>query len=107
MKVRLILIGMAAGLVLPLAAANAGAVLDPGLTQAGAGTDLQRGAAPTAENFGRNEDEDKGDHQGDNDHRGDNDRNCERSDHGDHDGDHRDHDDKDRDCDKSPSKPDK
>jgi hypothetical protein len=59
MKVRLTLIGMAAGLVLPLAAANAGAVVDPGLNRAGAGADLKRGA-PSAENFGRDENENNG-----------------------------------------------
>jgi hypothetical protein len=59
MKVRLTLIGMAAGLVLPLAAANAGAVVDPGPNRAGAGADLERGA-PSAENFGRNENENNG-----------------------------------------------
>jgi hypothetical protein len=83
MKLRLILIGMAAGLLLPLAAANAGAVFDPGLIQTGAGTALDRGAAPTAENFGR-KDEDKGDHD-----RGDHDRKCDKSPIG-----------KDRDCDR-------
>ena len=107
MKIRLILIGMAAGLVLPLAAANAGAVVDPGLNQAGAGTDLQRGAVPPAENFGRNEDEHKGD-PSDSDHRGDHEHECERSersDHGDGDKDHRGG--HEHDCDKSPSKPDR
>ena len=82
MNVRLILIGMVTGLLLPLAAANAGAVFNPGLTQSGAGADLVRGTTPSAGNFGRDGDEDKGDHQCDKDH----DR-----------GDHR--------CDKSPSKP--
>ena len=70
MNVRLILIGMVTGLLLPLAAANAGAVFNPGLTQTGAGADLERGAAPTAKNFGRDWDENKGD-KGDNDHKGD------------------------------------
>ncbi len=77
MKLRLILIGMAAGLLLPLAAANAGAVFDPGLSQAGASTDLGRGAAPIAENFWRSTDD-----------------NCDKDDKCDHD----------RKCDKSPSK---
>ena len=85
MKIRPIVIAMAAGLVLPLAGANARAVFDPGLNQAGAGADLQRGAAHTAENFGRTEDEGTGDK----------DRKCDDGDHGDHDDD----------CDKSPSKP--
>jgi hypothetical protein len=70
MKVRLILLGTVAGLVLPLAAANGRAIFDSGLYQAGAGADLGRGAAPIAGNFGRSEDEDKG-NQGDNDHKGD------------------------------------
>ena len=91
MKIRPIVIAMVAGLVLPLSGANAQAVFDPGLNQARAGADLQRGAAQTAENFGRTETEgskdpkhcDDGDHS---DHGGD----------GDHDGD---------DCDKSRSKP--
>ena len=72
MKVRLILVGVAAGLLLPLAAANAGAVLDPGLSQVGAGTDIGRGATLTAEKFGRSEDENKGDN-------GDHDRKCDKS----------------------------
>jgi len=55
MKIRPIVIGMAAWLLLPLAGANARAVFDPGLNQAGAGADLGRGAAPSAENFGRQE----------------------------------------------------
>jgi hypothetical protein len=59
MKFRLILLAMAAGLVLPLVAADAGALFDPGLNRAGAGAGLERGLAPTAENFGRNEDEGK------------------------------------------------
>ncbi|MFI4869925.1 MAG: hypothetical protein ACHQDD_11345 [Steroidobacterales bacterium] len=94
MNVRLILIGMAAGLLLPLAAANAGAVFDPGLNQAGAGTDLGRGAAPTAENFWRTLDED-------NDHKGDHDRKCDKSPSKNDDCDHGDNDhDKDHKCDK-------
>src|SRR5450631_1635927 len=44
MKVKMVLIGMAAGLLLPLAAGSAAAVSDPGLGQAGE-------RAPTAENF--------------------------------------------------------
>ena len=73
MKVRLILVGVAAGLLLPLAAANAGAVLDPGLRQVGAGTDVGRGAAPIAQNLWRS----VGD---DNDHdKDDHDRKCEKS----------------------------
>ena len=93
MKVRLILLGMVAGLVLPLAAANAGAIFDPGLKQAGASADLERGAAPTAENFGRNEYENKGD-QGDKDHQGDYDHKGDYDHHGD-----------DHQGDKSPCKP--
>ena len=82
MKIRPIVIAMVAGLLLPLAGANARAVFDPGLTQAGAGADLERGAVQTAENFGRKEDEDKkhkrcedGDHS-DRGHKGDD---CEKS----------------------------
>jgi hypothetical protein len=85
MKIRPIVIAMAACLVLPLAGANARAVFDPGLNQAGAGADLERGAAQTAENFGRKESDDKGPKGG----------HCDDGDHGGH-GD---------DCDKSPSKP--
>jgi hypothetical protein len=55
MKIRSIIIGLVAGMILPLAGANAGAVFDPGLNQAGAATDLARGVAPTAENFGLTE----------------------------------------------------
>jgi hypothetical protein len=124
-KVRLILIGMVAALGLPLAAANGRAVFDPDLIQTGAGAGLERGAVPAAGNFGRHEDEDKGDrdhdsdrdHDGDRDHRGDDDRQCDREHKGDmddegdrdHKGDrdhhkrHRDHDG--HDCDRSPSKP--
>jgi len=90
MKIRPIVIAMAAWLVLPLAGANARAVFDPGLNQAGVGGDLGRGAAHTAENFGRKETEDKGDPKG---------HHCDDGDHsddGDRDGD---------DCDKSRSKP--
>jgi hypothetical protein len=110
MKIRPIVIGMVAGLILPLIGANAQAVFDPGLNPAGAGADLERGAAPSAENFGRSENNDKGDHcdKGDNcRHR------CEDGDHGDKghdchrcdDGDHSDKGNKGEDCDKSKSKP--
>ena len=78
MNVRLTLIGMVTGLLLPLAAANAGAVFNPGLTQSGAGADLVRGTTPSAGNFGRDGDEDK----------------CDK-----------DHDRDDHRCDKSPSRP--
>jgi hypothetical protein len=53
MKIRPIVIGMLASLVLPLAGASARAVYDPALNQAGAGVDLDRGAAYAAENYGR------------------------------------------------------
>jgi hypothetical protein len=88
MKIRPIVIAMVAGLVLPLAGANARAVFDPGLNQVGAGADLKRGAAHPAENFGRKESDDKGNKDPKGDH-------CD-------DGDHSDHGD---DCDTSPSKP--
>ncbi len=111
MKIRPIVIAMAAWLLLPLAGASAPAVSDPGLHQAGAGADLQRGAAHPAENFGRKESEDKDD-KGDKDHKG---KHCDDGDHGDGDhgdrGDHSEHGDRggrgdhDDDCDKSPSKP--
>jgi hypothetical protein len=94
MKIRPIVIATVAWLVLPLAGANARAVFDPGLNQAGAGADLERGSAHSAENFGRKESEDKGD-QGDKDRKRDH---CDDGDHSDHGG-HGD------DCDKSPSKP--
>jgi hypothetical protein len=94
MKIRPIVIAIAAWLVLPLAGANSRAVFDPGLSRAGAGADLARGAAHTAENFGRKENEDKGD-QGDKDHKR---HHCDDGDHSDR-GDHGD------DCDTSPSKP--
>ena len=84
MKIRPIVIAMVAGLVLPLAGANARAVFDPGLNQAGAGADLERDAAHTAENFGRKEDDKR--------HK------CD-------DGTHSDRGHKGDDCDKSPSKP--
>jgi hypothetical protein len=114
MKIRPIVIGMVAWLLLPLASANATAsVFDPGLNRAGAGADLERGITHTAENFGRKENDDKGDHC---DH-GDKDDHCHHCDHGDKDdhchhcddGDHDDKGDKgdkgDKDCDRSPSKP--
>jgi hypothetical protein len=106
MKIKPVVIGMVAWLLLPLAGANAPAVSDPGLSLAGAGADLARGAAHPAENFGRKENEDKGDK----DHKG---KHCDDGDHGDG-GDHGDHSDRgdhggrgghDDDCDKSPSKP--
>ena len=50
MKIRPIVIATVAGLLLPLAGANARAVFDPGLNQAGVPISS---AAPTAENFGR------------------------------------------------------
>jgi hypothetical protein len=59
MKARLALIGMIAGLLLLLAAVDAGAVTNSGLNQAGAGANLERSTAPTAKNFGRTEDEGK------------------------------------------------
>ena len=52
MKIRPIVIATVAGLLLPLAGANARAVFDPGLNQAGVPIS---NAAPTAENFGRQE----------------------------------------------------
>jgi hypothetical protein len=54
MKIRPIVIAMVAWLVLPLAGANARAVSDPGLNQAGVPISS---AAHTAENFGRIETE--------------------------------------------------
>jgi hypothetical protein len=89
MKIRPIVIAMAAWLVLPLVGANARAVFDPDLNRAGAGADLERGAAPTAESFGRTETEGGKDPKGDD---------CDDGDHSDHGG-HGD------DCDKSPSNP--
>ena len=94
MKIRPVVIGMVAWLLLPLAGASAPAVSDPGLNQAGAGADLQRGAAYPAENFGRKENEDKGDK----DHKG---KHCDDGDHSDRGGRGGDDDD----CDKSRSKP--
>ena len=91
MKIRPIVIAMVAGLLLPLAGANARAVSDPGLNQAGAGADLERGAAQTAENFGRAETAG----QGSKDPKGNH---CDGGDHTDHGG----HGDQ---CDKDPSKP--
>ena len=109
MKIKPVVIGMVAWLLLPLAGANAPAVSDPGLNQAGAGADLQLGAAQTAENFGRKENEDKSDEGA----KDDKDRKRHHCDDGDHSdggdrGDHSDRGDRgDRgdDCEKSPSKP--
>jgi hypothetical protein len=53
MKIRPIVVGMVVSLVLPLAGASARAVYDPGLNRAGAGVDLDRSAAYSAENYGR------------------------------------------------------
>ena len=103
MKIRPIVIAMVAWLLLPLAGASAPAAFDPGLSQAGAGADLQRGAAHPAENFGRKENEDKGD-KDDKDHNG---KHCDDGDHSDR-GDHSERGDRgghDDDCDKSRSKP--
>jgi hypothetical protein len=107
MKLRLILIGVVAALVLPLAAANAGAVLDPGLNWAGAGADLERGTAPTAENFGRQEDEDKDDqhHKHHKCHRDDKGDHANWDDRGDKDDHCCDRDDRGDKCERSPSKP--
>ena len=109
MKIRPVVIGMVAWLLLPLAGANAPAVSDPGLNQAGVGADLARGAAHPAENFGRKENEDKGDKDDKDgkDHKG---KHCDDGDHSDHSdrGDHGEHGGRgghDDDCDKSPSKP--
>ena len=57
MKIRPIVIAMVAGLLLPLAGANARAVFDPGLNQAGVPISSD---APTAENFGRIQTENQG-----------------------------------------------
>ena len=95
-------------MLLPLAGANAPAVSDPGLNQAGAGADLQRGAEQTAENFGRKENEDKGDKDDKDgkDHKG---KHCDDGDHSDSDhsgrGEHGGRGGHDDDCEKSPSKP--
>ena|ERR1700730_8762172 len=99
MKIRPIIIGLAASMILPLAA-SAGAVFEPGLIQAGAGIELERGLAP-AENFGRSESDGSDD--------------CKKGDENDHchkkcnDGDRDDKGDKGdknhNDCDRSPSKP--
>ena len=91
MKIKPVIIGMVAWLLLPLAGANARAVFDPGLNQAGAGADLERGAAPTAESFGRAETAG----QGSKDPKGNH---CDGGDHTDHGG-------QGGKCDKSPSKP--
>ena len=106
MKFKPVVIGMVAWLLLPLAGANAPAISDQGLSRAGAGADLQRGAALPAENFGRKENEDKND-KGDKDHKG---KHCDDGDHSDHSdrGDHSEHGGRggdDDDCEKSPSKP--
>ena len=85
MKIRPIVITIAAWLLLPLAGANARAVFDPGLNQAGVPISS---AARTAENFGRTEDQSSKDP---------NRRHCDDGDHSDRGG--RD------DCEKSPSKP--
>ena len=74
---------MVAWLLLPLAGADARAVFDPGLNQAGVPISS---AAHTAESFGRKESDDK-------DHKR---HHCDDGDHSDH---------GDDDCDKSPSKP--
>jgi hypothetical protein len=90
MKIRPIVIGMVAGLVLPLAGVYARAVFDPGLNRAGTGADLERGAGHTAESFGRKEND-----KGAKDPTGSY---CDDGDHTDQGG----HGDQ---CDKSPSKP--
>jgi hypothetical protein len=54
-KIKPIIIGLVAALLLPLAGANARAVLDPGLIRAGEGADLERGVVSTNENLGRAE----------------------------------------------------
>jgi hypothetical protein len=84
-KIRSIVIGTVSYLFLPLACAHAGALIGPGLNQAGAAVSFERRAVSAAETFGRNEDQ------------GDHDKHCENGDHGDKRGD--------KDCDKSPSKP--
>jgi hypothetical protein len=133
MKIRPIVIGMAACFVFSMAGSNAGVVFDVGLNQASAGANFERGVVNTAEIFWRQED---GDHCGRGDHRhwdngdkgdhgkGDGDHDKDDHDKGDHDkgdhdkgdhgkkccnGDHRDWNDgdhdHDNDCEKSPSKP--
>ena len=108
MKIRPVVIGMVAWLLLPLAGANAPAVSDPGLNLAAAGADLQRGAAHPAENFGRKENEDKGD-KGDKDDKDRKRDHCDDGDHSDSDhsgrGEHGGRGGHDDDCEKSPSKP--
>ena len=105
MKIRLIVIGMAACFLLPLAGSNAGVVFDAGLSQAAAGTNFER-AVNTAVIFGRHEDDSDHDRCDDRDDHG---KLCCEGDHrdwddkGDHDKDH--HGDHDKDCEKSPSKP--
>ena len=128
MKIRPIVVGVAACFVFSMAGSNAGVVFDVGLNQASAGANFERGAVNTAEIFWRQEDGDhcgrgdhkdwdngdKGDHgKGDGDHdkddhhkgdhdKGDHGKKCCNGDHRDwKDGDH----DHDKDCEKSPSKP--
>jgi hypothetical protein len=128
MKIRPIVVGVAACFVFSMAGSNAGVVFDVGLNQASAGANFERGAVNTAEIFWRQEDGDhcgrgdhkdwdngdKGDHgKGDGDHdkddhhkgdhgKGDHGKKCCNGDHRDwNDGDH----DHDNDCEKSPSKP--
>ena len=130
MKIRPIVIGMAACFVFSMAGSNAGVVFDVGLNQASAGAYFERGVVNTAEIFWRQEDGDhcgrgdhrhwdngdKGDHgKGDGDHdkddhdKGDHGKKCCNGDHRDWDngdkGDHGDHGDHDKNCEKSPSKP--
>ena len=88
-------------MVLPMAGSNAGVVFDVGLNQASAGANFERGAVNTAENFGRNENENghcggKGnkDNKDNKDNPGDNCK-CDNGDKGDHG----------QDCEKGPSKP--
>jgi hypothetical protein len=102
MSIRLILLGMVAGCVLPLAGANAEAFSDPGLNPS-AGVGLERGAVRSAEDFGRKEDEDKGDKKGEDD-KGDNHHKCDDGDRNDKGGKGGKGGDDDK-CDKSPSKP--
>ena len=113
MRIRPIVIGLVAGLILPLAGANAQTIFDTGLNPVGAGVDLQRGVAHTAENFWRDDHCDK-DHdrdQGDKDHKTDKTDKTDKDDHCQHHCDDGDHDDRgnkdhgDHDCEKSRSKP--
>jgi hypothetical protein len=131
MRIRPIVIGLVAGLILPLAGANAQTIFDTGLNPVGAGVDLQRGVAHTAENFWRDDhcdkdhdrdqgdkdhDRDQGDKdhdrdQGDKDHKTDKTDKTDKDDHCQHHCDDGDHDDRgnkdhgDHDCEKSRSKP--